>query len=377
MNPLAAYVRERRVIVSCGAGGVGKTTVAAALALAGARAGRRVLVLTIDPSRRLAETLGVARNQSEPRPLPEARQRAAGIASPGELSAWMLDPKLVADGVVRRLSPSPEEHERLVRNRVYQQVTRMIAGMQEYTAMEALHGFVERETYDLVVLDTPPSRNALNFLEAPKRLASFFEGRIFKLFVPREEGLLRGPAVRLISRILGGALGQESFQELLVFLSAFTRIFGVATANAKAMRDRLRQPDCTFILVASPSSAAIEEAVYFHDKLQGMGLSLGGLVLNRCHLPAGDRPFPDESMLPENPTADERSALRKLAGLAERERVQVEAHLRLQEDLRVRFEEAAPVVVVPDHPGGVHDLEGLGALVAWLERDGALPAEEG
>ena len=368
MNALAAYVRDKRVIVSCGAGGVGKTTVGAALALAGARAGRKVLVLTIDPSKRLAETLGVARNQPDPLPLPEARQRAAGVTPPGALSAWMLDPKLVADRVTRRLSRTPEEYDRLINNKVYQQVTRMIAGMQEYTAMEALHGFVLEGTYDLVVLDTPPSRNALNFLEAPKRLAAFFDSRIFRLFVPREEGRVRGTAFRLISRVLGGALGDDAFAELRVFLEAFARIFSVGTANAKTMRERLREPDSTFLLVSSPAAPAVEEAAYFHDKLEKMGLALGGLVLNRCRVVADERRLPDNSLLPPSPSGEQRSALRKLVQLAERERAQVEAHRGVLASLRDRFGESTPLVVIPDHPGGVHDLDGLGDLVAWLER---------
>ena len=173
MSRIASFVLNKRIIVCCGAGGVGKTTTSAALALAAARAGRKVLVLTIDPSKRLAETLGVDRNSPEPTRLPEDRERAAGITGPGELSAWMLDPRLVSDQAVRKLVKDPADQEKLLAHPVYDQITSMIAGMQEYTAMEALYQFVETGRYDLVVLDTPPSRNALNFLEAPSRLSEF------------------------------------------------------------------------------------------------------------------------------------------------------------------------------------------------------------
>jgi anion-transporting ArsA/GET3 family ATPase len=156
---LAQLLTAKRVIVVCGAGGVGKTTSAASLAVAAARAGRRVLVITIDPSKRLAQTLGVSAQELEPVALSLERQQAVGIAAPGDLSAWMLDPQAVSDQTVRRLATDDASAELLLRNRVYRHVTSMIAGMQEYTAVEALHEFIRDDRYDLVVLDTPPSRD--------------------------------------------------------------------------------------------------------------------------------------------------------------------------------------------------------------------------
>ena len=188
---------NKRVIVCCGAGGVGKTTVSASLALAAARAGRRVLVVTIDPSRRLAETLGVSRNLPEPTELPAERLAAAGVSAPGSLAAWMLDPQLVSDRVVHGFSKSEDDARRLLANPIYQNVTAMVAGMQEYTAVEALHGFVRDDRYDLIVLDTPPSRNALRFLEAPHRASGFLDGRVFNLFIPGEGSIIRRFASRL------------------------------------------------------------------------------------------------------------------------------------------------------------------------------------
>ncbi|MFK7928255.1 MAG: ArsA family ATPase, partial [Myxococcota bacterium] len=175
--PIEELVMNRRILVVCGAGGVGKTTTATALALAGARQGRRVLALTVDPSKRLAQTLGVDRNLEAPISIPEERLRLAGIEPPGSLETWMLDPKLVADRMVQKLAKDPEEVERLMQNRIYRGISRMVAGMQEYMAMEALHEFHEEGRYDLVILDTPPSRNALAFLEGPQRMANFLDGR--------------------------------------------------------------------------------------------------------------------------------------------------------------------------------------------------------
>src|SRR5690606_25501895 len=162
-------------------------TPATALALAGAREGRRVLALTVDPSRRLAQTLGVERSLPEPTPVPAEVSRSAGVADPSLLEAWMLDPGVVADRFVHRFADSPEEARRLTQNRIYRQVSRMIAGMQEYAAMEALYGFLREDRYDLVVLDTPPSRHALDLLQGPSRLHSFSDGRIFQLSLPGEQ----------------------------------------------------------------------------------------------------------------------------------------------------------------------------------------------
>jgi anion-transporting ArsA/GET3 family ATPase len=181
---LKELVDTQRVIVCAGAGGVGKTSVAASMALGAARGGKRVLVVTVDPSKRLAEVLGVDRNPTDPVPVPAEKLEALGVTPPGSLHAWMLDPQLVADRVVKRFSRTQEDADRLMANRIYKNVTAMVAGMQEYTAVEALHGFVADDSYDLIILDTPPSRNALHFLDAPERAGRFLDKRIFNLFVP-------------------------------------------------------------------------------------------------------------------------------------------------------------------------------------------------
>ena len=164
MNPLFKLLMKRRVVVCCGAGGVGKTTTSAALAIAAARAGRRVLVVTIDPSKRLAEALGVDRNPTEP--VKVGQDTGLLNHCKGSLEAWMLDPQLIADNVVQRFSSSKSDASTLMSNPIYRNVTAMVAGMQEYTAVQALYEFINEDRYDLVILDTPPSRDALRFLDA-------------------------------------------------------------------------------------------------------------------------------------------------------------------------------------------------------------------
>ena len=269
---IGELIRNRKVIVCCGAGGVGKTTTAAALALAAARAGRRVLVLTIDPSRRLAETLGVSRNPPTPVAVPADRQAAAGIHAPASLDAWMLDPKLVADESVRRLTKTPEDAERVLSNRIYQQVSSMVAGMHEYTAMEALHRLVTEGRYDLVVLDTPPSRHALDFLEAPRRLSGLVDSSALQAFLPRRDSLVARAASRVIEKILGAVFGDEFAQELVSFMITFSGIFSALNVDVNDMRTFLSGPEVAFLLVTSPAPETLAEAHFFQDKTRELGL---------------------------------------------------------------------------------------------------------
>ncbi|HVY62267.1 MAG TPA: ArsA-related P-loop ATPase, partial [Planctomycetota bacterium] len=317
----------------------------------------RVLALTIDPSRRLAEALGVDRNTPEPVRLSPEREREAGIAEGGSLSAWMLDTRLVSDSTVRRLTKTPEEAERLMRNPIYEQVTRMIAGMQEYTAMEALRQFVESGRYDLVVLDTPPSRNALNFLEAPTRLAQFLDGRIFQLFVPKEGGFLRSAAGKIVDKVLAAVFGPDLATDLSGFFGSFAAIFGLLGGNATRMRDRLRKPDTTFLLVTSPAGHALDDALFFERRIRDLDLPFGGFVLNRSRAAATDLAEPGDALLPPNATAAHRSALEKLRGLAADERRAIETHRAV----------LAPLAELGD---GIDDVAGLARLAAWLERSG-------
>ncbi|MBI5542263.1 MAG: AAA family ATPase, partial [Deltaproteobacteria bacterium] len=218
---VGALVREKKVIVCCGAGGVGKTTTAAALGLAGARAGRKVLVLTIDPARRLAEAMGIPEAAAQPSPVPHERLVEAGLDT-GELHAWMLNPAAVFESMVRRLAPSSERAEKLLANRLYRHLSEMVAGMQEYTAAEALYELSTGGAYELVVLDTPPSRNALEVLEAPGRLARFLDKRILGFFLPdssRKGGFWR-KASDLINGLFARVFGQSFFEELQQFFGA-------------------------------------------------------------------------------------------------------------------------------------------------------------
>jgi anion-transporting ArsA/GET3 family ATPase len=365
---IAELLDRSQVVVCCGAGGVGKTTTSTALALAAARRGRRVLALTVDPSKRLADTLGVAQNLDHPVAPPPDRLAEAGIRAPGSLEAWMLDPKRVTDRVVAAFAKTPEDAARLAGNRVYGQVSRMVSGMQEYTAMEALHGFLRDGRYDLVVLDTPPSRHALDFLEGPGKLAEFLEGRVFQLFLPDPDAnLLAKGAAKVLGKALGAALGDDNYRELQEFFASFSGIFRHAGANAKTMRASLSDPArAAFLLVTSPASAALTEVHYFRQKAIEMQLPFRGYLLNRSQARPDARAMPDPALLGAAPDETLRRAWGKLARLAEVERAEVARDRALLGELRTGAGEEAFAVALPTLPGGAHEMRSLLALADVL-----------
>lgn len=358
---LSELIKTKRVIVCAGSGGVGKTTTSTAIALAAAREGRRVLALTVDPSKRLAETLGVDRNLPRPVPVPPERLAEAGIDDPTLLEAWMLDPGVVADDFVNRFAETPEQAQKLQKNRIYRQVSRMIAGMQEYTAMEALYGFLNEGRYDLVVLDTPPSRNALDFLYGPSRLASFFDGRIFSLFVPGERrSMIRRAASRLVNSVNSAVFGEETYRELQEFFVSFGTIFQRMNKNAAAGLDSLRDPDTVaFLLVTSPAGEAMTDAFFFRRKTIELNLPFRGFVLNRSQAAADERVVPPDDLFGGNPTDVEASALAKLQKLAVFEQAAVERDRDLLTTLSHDAGDAAVAVALPMIPGGAERMESL------------------
>jgi anion-transporting ArsA/GET3 family ATPase len=370
---LTRLIHEKRVVVCCGAGGVGKTTVSASLALAAARAGRRVLVITIDPSRRLAEALGVDRDLAEPVALAPERARAVGIEEPGRLSTWTLDPKRISDRVVKRLSRDPAKIRALLENRVYKNITAMIAGMQEYTAVEALHEFVTSGKYDLVILDTPPSRNALRFLDSPTRAATFLDRRILRLFVPGEENRIRQAASRIIEKVLDIALGEGARKELQEFFQLFEGILLHLNRNQGEMKKFFSGDGVSFVLVTSPARAAVEEAFYFEQKTRELELPLAGFVLNRSLAWASNRPMPHRSLLDEDASEVEVSALRKMRGLAKPEKDRGMRHLELLEELRRRSQGKGFAWVLPELTAEASDLEALSQLAEHLSEERPQP----
>ncbi len=366
-DSLADLVKQKRAIVCCGAGGVGKTSVSAALALAGAAAGRRVLAVTIDPSRRLAESLGVERNTPEPVPIPTDRLREVGVYPPGTVETWMLDPAIVTSSVVRAEARTPEEERRMMHNRVFKHVKSMVAGLQEFAAVEALHIFIHDGRYDLVILDTPPSRNALQFLDAPLRAGKFLDGRIFRFFLPSEESLLRRAAGHVLGKVFDTALGMETRKELQNFFLQFSTIFARTNRNAGEMWEFFSGPQVSFLMVTSPAQEALEEAFHFEDKTKlDMGIKIQGYVLNRSLAAGARRAMPLEAFPIDDLSDEAISGMWKLQALGVEERQEAEEELKLHERLRRRVGPGGLAVALPHLGEGVSDLGALAILMKGL-----------
>ena len=288
---------SRRVVVLVGTGGVGKTTLSAALALAAARRGRRVLVLTIDPAKRLADALGIEELGNRPQKLPRTILDRLGVPPEGEMSAMMLDMKRTFDDLVERFAESPEARERILGNRIYQHVSDALAGSAEYSAMEKVYELAERKEVDLIVLDTPPSQHALDFLEAPERLLGFLDSRLVKVllhpaFAAGRVGFKvfqRG--VQRVLRTLEKVSGVGFLQDISEFLLAFEGMSEGFRERAHKVQGLLFGPETAFLLAAGPARESVTNALSFLDKLAQSRAGVVGVVVNRVHCwPDGAEP---------------------------------------------------------------------------------------
>lgn len=284
---LQARLAGKRVLVCVGAGGVGKTTTAAALALGLAMRGRKVAVVTIDPAKRLASALGLAELPSEPRRIEPELFAAQGItiATEGELWAMMLDAKRTFDELIANLAPDQRTREEILANPVYRELSTAVAGSHELSAIAKLYELHEEHDFDAIVLDTPPSRNALDFLDAPGRMLGFLEGRALQVFLA-PGGLtarLFGRGTALVFAIFARVTGVDMLGELSRFFRSLTGItegFGERTRDVAAL---LRSPQTTFLIVTSPESEPAREAEFLSERLAAAGMPLGELIINRVH----------------------------------------------------------------------------------------------
>ncbi len=361
--------RATRVVVCCGAGGVGKTTTAAALALRAAERGRSVVVLTIDPARRLAQSLGLRALTNNPRRVaPTEEITAAG----GQLHAMMLDMRRTFDEMVQ-VHASPERAAQIIANPFYQAISSSFAGTQEYMAMEKLGQLVAVGQWDLVVVDTPPSRSALDFLDAPQRLSSFLDGRMIRLLAtPARAGgrgvrRLVGAGFGLFTRAISTILGGQLLADASAFVQAFDTMFGGFRERATETYELLRATGTAFVVIATPEADAVREAAYFVDRLATEAMPLAGVVLNRTHPVLADLPAARAETVAE---ALEQTGTAPLAAAVLRLHADRVALASRERRLLARFGRAHPAVAavtVPALPTDVHDLPALhdiGGLLA-------------
>jgi anion-transporting ArsA/GET3 family ATPase len=287
----------RRVVVCAGAGGVGKTTIAAALSLSAARRGRRVLCLTIDPARRLADSLGVSLAPGVEAEVAPDRLAAVG-AAPGTLSVAMLDPKQTFDDLVTRHASTPAVAQRILDNQFYRHVSTSLAGTQSYMAMEKVLAVLKSGRYDLIVLDTPPTSEALDFLDAPERLVEALDSPAMRWLVQALEPsggfsmrlLARGVAALL--RTMGRLTGRGFLEDMAEFVGELNELFGGFKERASEVSRAFRAPDFGYVLVAAPNAPALEEVRFFAERLRRSGLHADALVLNRVHAAAAEPATP-------------------------------------------------------------------------------------
>jgi anion-transporting ArsA/GET3 family ATPase len=363
--------RRTRIIVCCGSGGVGKTTTAAALGLrAAAQHGRNVVVLTVDPARRLAQSMGLTSLDNIPRPVPH-------VSGPGggSLHAMMLDMKRTFDEIVEQHA-DPDRAAQILANPFYQSLSSGFSGTQEYMAMEKLGQLRQSDAWDLIVVDTPPSRSALDFLDAPQRLSRFLDGKLLRLLTaPAKVGgraYLRvlNAGFGMVTGALTKILGAQVLRDVQTFVSALDTMFGGFRERADYTYQLLRAPGTSFLVIAAPEPDALREASYFVDRLAAEGMPLAGLVLNRVHeLPAARlsaaRSLAAAETLQAADGAQDGAGGHALAVAALRlhaGRMELAASERRLAEHFTAAHPHIPVVQIPAQPEDVHDLDGLAAI---------------
>jgi anion-transporting ArsA/GET3 family ATPase len=356
----------KRICICTGSGGVGKTTTAAAVAMGLAARGQRVAVLTIDPARRLASSLGLGDLGNEPSQVDPSHFAGEGLELRGELWAMMLDAKRTFDELIEVLAPDTATYQEILNNRIYRELSTAVAGSQEFSAVAKLHELNASGRFDVIVLDTPPSRNALDFLDAPQRVTGFLEGRALKVLVA-PTGVSAAIAARG-SGLVFSALRRVTGVDLFADLSAFFRVLsGVADGfaeRATAVNHLLADPATTFLIVSSPEPGPVEEAIFFRRRLKEAGMPFGGLIVNRLRVLARTPPSVDESALAADFGGDAGLAARSvqalsdLRALAERDAASLR---RLGAEL-----EGERAIIVPQLDRDVSDVAGLVAVQRYL-----------
>lgn len=355
MSSIGELISERAVVVCCGSGGVGKTTVAASMALRAAQQGRRTCVVTIDPAKRLADALGLAALTNTP--------SLVKGDWPGELWALMLDTKGTFDELIVRYAGNAAKSEAILANRIYRDLSSALSGTQEYMASEKLHQLYEDERFDLVVVDTPPTRNALDFIEAPRRLVRFLDNRVFRMVMTPTKAYLRAASIatRSVLRTMSKVVGSEVVDDVVDFFQAFEGMEDGFRARAAGVTGLLCSSETAFVLVTSPRPDAVEEALYLAGRLADSRITVAQVVVNRMH-PRFDEPGgagPERAVgVRTGPLAVLEANLAEFRALA--------AHEEASVAVLVERVPKAPLVKVPVLAGDVHDLDGLAEVAVCL-----------
>ncbi len=379
---LERLLQGKKIIICCGSGGVGKTTVSAALGVQAALLGKRVLALTVDPAKRLADSLGLSELGNREAPVPEERFLKYGKKPTGSLHAMMLDTKRTFDELIERYAPNEEVARNIMHNQFYQHLSSAMTGSHEYLAMEKLYQIHLEGRYDLIVLDTPPTKHALDFLEAPGRVRAFFDRSISQWFLKPYLTMGRlslnlfnrtaGTVLRLVERFTGA----EFLHDVSEFVTGLADSFDIFRSRAEEVMHVLRGRETSFLLVTATDRSALEEAAYFFDRIREASLPFGGVIANRFHASPFEEPA---GRAPDEDTAREEGIayLSEVRGLSPSVAVRLvenfDRYCRLaQRDRRVlegfarRSPGKVPILTVPVFDEDVFDMDGLLKMIAYL-----------
>ncbi|MCC6995228.1 MAG: ArsA family ATPase [Deltaproteobacteria bacterium] len=375
MADFTQVVSTRRIIVTVGSGGVGKTTTAAAIAVHAARSGRRALVMTIDPAKRLANSLGLATLDNAPQEVPrEALALGGDLATvKGTLHAMMLDQKAAFDEVVAQHAANPEQIKRILANPIYQQISSSLAGSQEYAAMAKLYAVDKQARFDLIVVDTPPTANALDFLEAPEKITDAVDSPAIAWFM-RTGGKGLGLGASFVLKRLAKFTGSGFLDDVSKFFTEFQSVLAAFKERARNVHALMRDPKVGFVLVTSPEPMAMDEALMFHDKLQAAQMPTVAFVINRVYPTPGTAPARERAVaaLAARPELAGMTAYDLTHAAGELELARVDAAARAEVDavsiarLAERTGGRGLYLKVPFFRTDVHDVEALAQISARL-----------
>jgi anion-transporting ArsA/GET3 family ATPase len=368
---LSSLLDSRRVVLCVGCGGVGKTTVTAALGIAAARRGKRVLTLTIDPAKRLANSLGLERMTTDEQAVDPRVLAEAGLPLTGSLTVMMLDTKRTFDDLIEKHASSPEVRDRILNNRLYRYVSTNLAGTQDYMAMEKLLAVKEDPRFDLIVLDTPPTRNALDFLEAPDRLVEALDGPAIRWFVQSFDSSRKfnlnfvAQGVAAVLRGVGKLTGGDFLAQIAEFITDLNELFGGFRDRASRVAAAFRGSEVGYVMVTSPAPLAIAEVTYFAETLRSRGMRSDAFVVNRVQVAPASRASLDDihaalarqtlTLSTDAPARIEKALADEFA-LAERDAMHLQRLESVQKRLGVTD---APLIRIPALPTDVHDVQAL------------------
>jgi anion-transporting ArsA/GET3 family ATPase len=375
---LAEVLEKSQVVVCVGAGGGGKTTTAAALAVHAAMNGKRVLCLTIDPARRLANSLGLSEMHAEEQDISKALFAEHGLPLRGSLSAMMLDTKRTFDDLVTRYASSPEVRDRILSNKIYEYVSTSLAGTSEYMAMEKLHAVRQRDAFDLIVLDTPPTSNALDFLDAPAKMVGLVDSPAMRWFIEAFTGTgklsvnLVGKGAALVLKGLAKFTGAEFLDSIAQFVTDLNDLFGGFRQRAEEVAASLKGDDVAFVIVTSTSPLSIDEALFFQERLGSADLSAEGIVINGVHPLLSEPPLKTDALtravgdaLGQDDEDAAKSVTRRMRRALDDSRVLAVAD-RIQADRLKNARGNLICVEVPAFEEDVHDLPALAKVARHL-----------